>query len=248
MFGLTDPVLSALISAGLGFSGAIIAILLNRGKSKAEIANLTAQNAHLMALANKLEAETNILRKDTNSLTKTVKSVSERVSAGDSIIYDSSAGLSGFDFQGRGEHAFGGDTKNPKGEGTFKVEKDTIKIRRTNVDGSYRLLLTKYMFRDKEYDFLPKNNSVTGKRRLLVRCDAHSSSGTSRLLTFCLRTKDMRFVTRSDPAMIHEYWDSVERYFRVDPLDDLTLWIEDSGPSREDSSLYVENILLLEVT
>jgi hypothetical protein len=253
MFGIPVEIVAAFVSAVVAFAVAIITLAYNKEKSKADIeltkAEIEKSKIEIeksKAEIDNLKAQTRKLDFDAASLTKVVQSVSARIFSGESKIYDASTGMTGFDFRGSGDYIFGTDKSGSKGEGDCKIEDNLLKIHRINKDGSFRVLLQKYIIENTEYDYLPKNPSTTGKRKLLVRCEA-KAVGASHELTFCLKTKDGSYMKRTAPEKLSDDWKSVERYFQVDPFEDIRLWIEDSEVTGDGTSLYVRNLLLVEV-
>jgi hypothetical protein len=237
MFGTSDDtsskIIVALVTALLG--GLVVAVfnwLITRKKTAADI-----ELARLSADKLKLELQ---------GINNSIREVSAKISQGDRIIYDGTAGMSGFDFKGRGERFFGEDESRPIGEGNLSVEDNIMKVARHNTGGRYRIILQNYLYDSTAREYLPKNPALEGKRKLKISCEARTSAGIHNLSFALKRREDGRMFERTERVLVNKEWRGIVEYVRIDAIDDVLLWIEDQGVSDPDSILYLRKLMLVE--
>jgi|HubBroStandDraft_6_1064221.scaffolds.fasta_scaffold113712_1 hypothetical protein len=237
MFGLSDDATSklavALITAILG--GVVVAIfnwLVNRKKTAAEIV--------------KLRLESEKLSKDLQGINQSIQEVSAKISQNERVIYDGTKEMSGFDFKGVGERYFGEDNSRPIGEGNLTVSDNVLQILRGNTGGRYRVILQRYFYDSKELEYIPKNPSLSNKRKLKISCQARTTNGTHDLLFTLKRRDDGAVFERTETTRVTKEWRNLIHFVRVDAIDDVLLWIDDQGVTIPDTVLYIRNLSFTE--
>ena len=241
-----NPVLTnSIIVAGLSglLSGVAVAILtyfLSKKKSDAEIANLKAQTDKAKAETDKILAE--------------IKNVSATVSfnlpsAGEQILVDGRSGLIGFAVKGSGGQFWTGSGTSstpisPKGEGQLKFEEGALNVERTNTVGRFELLFQQYMYKGTEYTIIPKDHLISGKRRLLVSCEAKAVGG-EHSLRFLIRDPSTGHRLAEDVVKVTtNSWMQYQVYLSADASADTQFRIDDEDVSKAPSSVQIRNIVL----
>ena len=231
----TTSIITAVIAAlGGGAVAAILTYFLNRKKTVAEI--------------QKLQAETQKINVEVRNLSTTVDSLSD---AAEQIIFDGRVGVDGFSFKGAEAQHWTGRGENaraisPIGRGTLKFEEGKIlNIQRTNTDGRYELYLLRYLYQGREYPTLPKNELISGSRRIRINCEAKSVN-SQHTLRFILRTKDGQRLAESAVQVNENVWGIFEVYLTCDPTQECQFRIDDENVSAAPSSVQIRNLVVAE--
>jgi hypothetical protein len=186
------------------------------------------------------------LRRELQGINESIREVSEKISQDDRIIYDQTAGVSGFDFKGKGERFFGQDERHPIGEGNLSIADGILQVHRHNTGGRYRIVLQKYSYDSTAREYLPKNPALAGKRKLKISCEAKVSVGTHKLSFALKRQEDGHMFERTERVSVNKEWRSIIEYVRIEANDDVLLWIEDQEVSDHGSILYLRKLMLIE--
>jgi hypothetical protein len=229
----SSKIIVALATALLG--GLVVAVfnwIITRKKTAADTALAT------------LEAEK--LRRELQGINNSIREVSAKISQGDRIIYDGNAGMSGFDFKGKGERFFGEDESHPIGEGNLSVEDNILQVLRHNTGGRYRITLQNYLYDSTTREYLPKNPALESRRKLKISCEARTSVGTHKLSFALKRQEDGHLFERTERVSVNKEWRRIIEYVRIEAIEDVLLWIEDQGVSDHDSILYLRKLMLIE--
>lgn len=224
-------------------SGVIVAVinhLLTKRRTEVEI--------------KKMEAETEKIRAETQQITSSVETLSATVNykfteTKESVYYDSSKNFSPHDFQGK-EGTFWIEKKvaGPKGRGELKMEKGgSLNVERTNTEGRYEIWLQKYMVDGSEKTFIPKNEMISGQRRLRVSFQA-KAIGSEHNLRVVLKdhhtgewlTNEIKEVSKRNE------WTSFDYYFQVSPAKDFIVRIDDEKVKHSPSSVQIRNLVVAE--
>jgi hypothetical protein len=237
---MTQPeatILAAVISVLLGgVAAAVVTYLLMRRKTDAEIEKIRTETE-------KLGIEMRIL---SESVSYSLPQVKER------MIFDGRGRIDGFDVKGAGGSfwtGMGQDARpiSPRGEGSHHFQEGgVLNIQRTNTDGRYELILQQYLLEGKTSGFILKDESIGGKRKLRIACEAKTIGG-EHTLRFVVRdpstgrrfSEDVRRISGND-------WTPVEAYLTADPTVDCQVRLDDEGVSAVPSSLQIRNLIVAE--
>jgi hypothetical protein len=231
--GPATTIVTAVLAAVLGGTGgALLTYIFGKKKTQAEIENLRAEAQKNRAEADKISAELKGV-------------VSYSLAASDEqILFDGSARIDGFDVRGNEGNFWKSTT--PKGLGELKFEEGGIlNIQRKNKDGRFELWFQRYDYKGTERQTIPKDDLISGKRKLRVSCEA-KVSGVEHSLRFILRQPsgdrlaEQRFTVKSSE------WTKFQVFLSADPLDCI-LRIDDEIDARVSlppGSVQIRNIVL----
>jgi hypothetical protein len=228
---LHSPVFSGLIS---GVVVAVASHLLTRKKTAAEIEKLTA------------EAE--LTRAQTKQITDKVTNLSDKVgytlpdftATNESILYNSHDSDT-FDYR---------IVRLEKAEGELEVKDGILSIRRGNNSGTLQVWLESYHYEGRVRKLLPKNESISGDRKLRVSGEVKTVGGEHTIV----------FIVKAEMAPVGEHlaekrlrvtsneWMSIDGYFRFPPDVNCQLRIDNRSVSAVGSSLQIRNLVVAERT
>lgn len=230
---------SGLISALTGLlSGIVVALanhLLTRRKTAAEI--------------EKLQAEAELTRAQAKQITDNLNNLSNKVSYRlsdtanvDEFLLYTSEKSDLFDFR---------VVKADSAEGELTFKDGVLSISRTNTVGALQMWLENYFYAGKDHQkVLPKNESISGDRKLRVSCDVKVVGGAHTLL-FVIKGENAPFgVHMADKSqrVTSNEWVSLETYFRVSPAQNCRFRIDDHSVSVPNSSVQIRRLVLSERT
>ena len=132
------------------------------------------------------------------------------------------------------------------GEGNLTVSDNVLQILRRNTGGRYRVILQRYFYDSKELEYIPKNPSLSNKRKLKISCQARTSNGTHDLFFTLKRRDDGEVFERTESTIVTKEWRNLIHFVRVDAIDDVLLWIDDQGVTTPDTVLYIRNLSFTE--
>jgi hypothetical protein len=217
-----NDIVVALISSVLG--GLVVAIannLLIRKKTEAEASKLSAE-------AEKLRVETLKIKSEMSRL-----SISVDETINEKIVYDGSVSIEGYDIK------LSGTTSNAS-----ELKNGVIFIRRSNNKDIYEICLRKYLFEQKENEYLPRNELLTGPRKIRLTCEAKVTRGYHRLL-FAIASTEGKPLDKTEIIVDKLDWTEIRTYFRFPPYDDCKLHIVDM-PNSLEGSLLLRKLVLAE--
>ena len=220
---------------GGGVGTALVSHFLGRRKAAAEV--------------DKIRAETNKINLEVQKLSSTVKALS---AASEQILLDGSKGLDGFSVKGQSGRFWKGNGKdatapNPMGEGELLFESDgVLNIRRANTVGRYELLFRQFTVGDEVKDVIPKNEAMSGKRKIRVSCEAKTVGG-SHTLRFVIRNPltKQRFAESSKTVNGNE-WTKLDVFLLCNPAHDVHLRVDDEEVSIAPSSVQLRKVVIAE--
>jgi len=219
---MQTQIVVAIISSVLG--GLVVAVannLLIRRKTDAEAAKLSAE-------AEKIRTETQRLQIEMSKLSASVdEKINER------MIYDGSVSIEGYDIK------FSGTTQNAS-----ELKNGVIFIRRSNNNDVYEVTLRKYIYEQRENEYLPRNELATGARKIRLSCEAKITRGYHRLI-FAFATTSGKLLDKSEIIVDKLDWVEVRTYFRLPPYDDCKLRIVDM-PNSLEGSLLLRKLVIAE--
>lgn len=227
----------AVISGVVGGSGvAILNYILNRKKTETEI--------------QKMRAETDKINAEIKNLSATVSySLSD---SAEQIIFDGKARIDGFDIKGAEGQFWTGigkdaKTTSPKGHGTLRFEEGGIlNIQRTNIEGRFELWLQRYFYNRKEHAIIPKDELISGKRKLRVSCEAKAVGG-EHTLRFVVREVRTGLRLADEAVRVKgNVWTPFQVYLLADPAQECQLRIDDEQVSIAPSSVQIRNLVVTE--
>ena len=241
-----NPVLTnSIVVAGLsgllsGIAVAILTYVLSKKRTDAEISNMKAQ-------ADKARAETDKILAELKNVSATVSYT--LADAAEQILVGGTSSLDGFDVKGADGQIWTGTGKDskpisPKGEGQLMFEEGALNVKRTNTFGRFELLFQRYRYKGNEYALIPKDDLISGKRRLLASCEAKAVGGEHSL----------RFVVR-DPSTGHRLaqdsvrvttnnWMPYQVFLSADASVDSQFRIDDEEVSHAPSSIQIRKVVL----
>jgi hypothetical protein len=229
MATIVAAVLTSLLS---GVVAALVSNFLNRKKS---------------------DAETEKIRTETEKLRWEIKTLTEAVSynlpqAKEQVIFDGTNGVDGFDIKGWPGNTWKDNVAvGAKGEGELRFDEGgVINVKRTNTDGRYELTLQRYTYAGRDYHLLPKNESIGGKRKLRIRCEAKAIGG-EHTLRFIVRDPASGKRLADDWKRVKENdWIPIEIFLQADPSTDCQVRIDDDSVSHAPSSVQLRNLVVAE--
>jgi hypothetical protein len=235
---ISDIALSITISLVSGLAGGVFVTILNhvleRKRRQIEIKNLELKNE-------KLHKE--IMEMD--------KKVTEVLSnAYEKILYDSSQGFPQYDFKPIVEGRRWNNNKpyGNRGKGTLTFENNGIlNIHRTNIDGRLEVHLQQYYYNDDEMEYIPKNELISGNRKIRVRCQAKIVGG-EHTLRINIKSTDGSMGKSRDVKVENTEWTQIDIVLEFSPAMDVFLRIDDQDVAKEHSSIQIKNLFVAEKT
>lgn len=241
----TQNAITVLISLASSIIGGGVVAFLNhylaRNKTEAEIRKLNAEAEKNLAEARKTVFDVESVSANVNLLPN---SVSERT------IYDGTKRYDPFDFRGvEGQFYSEAEKKHvgPRGLGSLSIEEGgVLNIRRENTEGRFEIWLLQYSYDGLEHSFIPKNELISGQRKLRVSCQAKVVGG-EHSVRFVLKDHTTGLWLINEKVRVtRDSWTPINLYFRVSPTVDSILRIDDEDVSQAPSSLQIRNLILAE--
>jgi hypothetical protein len=232
---------SSLITAGF-------AHLLSRQKSKAETGKIIAETQKIYAETEKTNVEVKKLSQETNDLSQKVDS--NLSGKGFGIEYYGTEEPTGFDFKVEKNRNWDAqaqkDVGNPAG-GNFVFNSQFLNIERSDNEGRFGLVLTKYS-RDGETDeFIKADPLQLSKRKILVSCEAKSLNETNHTLTFTFKARNTtNWLDNKSFTIRTRTWTKVDAYMLIDPSKDVYLKIYNTHVEKPPSSVQIRNLKVIE--
>ena len=223
-----------------GLFVAVINHWLTRKKTQAETDKLRAETK-------KLETETAQLLSELGKMSTAIEEINYKAPPiQERIIYDGAQQMDPFDFEGEPEYTRE-DGGTQIGQGSFVVKENVLTIQRDNIRGRYVITLRKYFYAEKQFTSLPRNEILTGERKLRVSCEAKVTAGSHTLL-FVIKSEDEQIIWRNINKVIldRNAWIPIDLYFRVPSNDDSKLIIDDRDISEKGSSVQIRKLVLAE--
>lgn len=233
-------ILPALISSLIGgVTVALINHLFTKKKTDAETRKLEAE-------ADKIRAEAQKVGIEVQGLSATI-SYKLNSNAAENLLYDAKSDFDPFDFQGKGgqiwyqeQHAH----KGPVGEGSLTFQEGGIlNIQRPNAGGRFEVLLQRYQYGGVTKTFIPKNESISGQRRIRVSCEAKAA--VKHTLEFVWK-HGYDTLAHQQTRIDGNEWASVDLYFQFSAMYDCVLRIDDRDVSETPSSVQIRNLAVAE--
>lgn len=226
MADTTTALIGALGAAALAF----LTYFLTKRKTDAEVA--------------KLNAETDKIRKE---LEESKAEDYASANANEQIIYDSRRMDPPFDFKGRGNYIYVEHKKTGKeGAGELNFEERILSIKRTNTDGRFSVWLERYSYKGRDNAVLPKNELISGRRKVRVSCEAKVMNG-SHALRFIFKDEEAdKWVAHEKRQITSDTWTPLNLYFKFPATANVRLRIDDVDVSSAPSSVQMQNIVLAE--
>jgi hypothetical protein len=164
-------------------------------------------------------------------------------SIGETIVYPGREGIKPADFRGYGDSRF----NSPKGEGALTVDGGILRIHRTNTAGRFVVALERYYYKGQEVRALPKNELLSGGRKLRLQCDVKTVGG-EHTLVFAIREdiREEEWLAHRRERVTRDEWIPINGFFRVPSNVACYLWIEDRSVSKPNSSVLIRNLVLAE--
>lgn len=178
-------------------------------------------------------------RRDRASISSTVA---------EQILYDMSQGHDPFDFKGvEGRRYIGDKPTGPKGLGRLTIEPNgVLNLQRENTEGRFEIHLCRYRYGDSEQTMVPKNELVSGERKLRVSCEAKVIGG-EHTLRFVLKNPDnLGGLPYENVRVASNEWTPIDVYFQCTPSVGFFLRIDDQDVSQVPSSVQIRELVVAE--
>ncbi len=191
---MQTEILTALISSIIG--GLLVAVvnhLFTRRKTNAEIEKLKAETQKIMAEGEKIRSEMMHLN---TALSEASYYDSTQVT--EKVVYDGRHGILGQDITSEFDK--------------YTIQQGVLVIQ----DSSASLVLRLYTYDGKEFEFIPKNEIVSGKRRFHISCElkvVRSPYDVNIFMWDCLEEEDS--VDDRQITITQSEWTKTDLYFRV---------------------------------
>lgn len=173
---------------------------------------------------------------------------------GQIVIYDGRNRDIAFDFKGRADSFWTGKGSearrtSPIGEGTLTFQqKGILNIARTRAEGRYEIRLLEYEYGGVKSRFAPKNDRISGDRKLWIHCEARSVSGKHGL-RFVVKNEETQTWLANEKRIVEgSEWVPIDIYFRVDPARDFWFRIDHEEVSQVPSEVQIRGVVLAEKT
>lgn len=226
---------STIASAVVGLlSGSVVALfnhLLTKKKTAAEI--------------EKLQAEAELTRAQARQITDNFNNLSDKVSykladaaqSSEHVLYTSEKSDL-FDFR---------VVKLDNAEGELTIKDGVLQILRSNVAGSMQIWLENYTYGgNSQLRVLPKDESISGDRKLRVSCEV-KAIGAEHTLLFVIKGENapggLHMADKRYRVMSNE-WTPVDIYFRVSPGQQCHFRIDNRSVSAPNSSVQIRKLVL----
>jgi hypothetical protein len=235
--------LGALLGAVSGVLIVLINNLFNKGKAAAEIEKIRAETV-------KIYKEISDLKGGSGDSTKTATAGAsgER----EIVFYDSKRDFSPFDFKGMGTELWDGEKfVPPKGEGKLDFgDGGILNVKRTNAQGRFEIHLNKYLNAGKTVSVVPKNDLISGARKIHVSCEAKAVDA-KHTLRFAIKERaneKSNYTLAEESCLVSDNeWMPIHCYFVFSPAFEFWLKVEDRDVSEAPSSAQIRNLVLAEV-
>jgi hypothetical protein len=168
-------------------------------------------------------------------------------------IYDGRSRNVAFDFKGHGNSFWTGKGSEAHrtsaiGEGTLTfLPGGILNIKRTKADGRYEIWLLEYEYGGVKSKLVPKNDQISGDRKLWIHCEVRSLSG-SHGLRFVIKNEETQTWLANEKRMVERTeWVPIDIYFRVDPAYDFWFRIDQEEVSQVPSEMQIRGVVLTEM-
>jgi hypothetical protein len=228
---LQSPVIAGLLS---GFLVAFANHLFTKKKTVAEV--------------EKLQAEAGLIRAQAEEITGKLKNLSDQVDyklpeaarGNETILYTSDISDS-FDFR---------LARIDSAEGELEVKEGILYIRRTNTAGRLQIWLESYRYVGRApQKILPKNENISGDRKLRASCEIKAVGGDHTIL-FILKGENTPggvYMGEKRQRITSNEWTPMESYFRVSPGQNCHFRIDDRSVfAAGSSSIQIRKLVLAE--
>ena len=237
MVSISPEIVIAIISSLVG--GLFVAIannLFTRRKTEAEAVKLRAEAEKIKAEAEKVKLESQKLAVEIEKLNSSVGEANYYTlsSANERVIYDGRKGIEGYDFKATSTSKVFHEIRN-----------GTLIIRRPSNKGVYKIQACKYIYNIREKEYLPKNELLTGPRKLRISCEVKVTQGHHSLVFAITSIPKNQLLDRNEILIDQTEWTEVSLYFRFPSHYDCVLQIVDL-PKSQPGSLQIRKLFLAE--
>ncbi len=194
------------------------------------------------ALDNRLE--TARLSQELSLLSKTMEAAKNALEVQESVLYDSRLGMDASDFEGQGS-VIAGDWRRSIGQGCLNVDQGILEIERNNAAGGYIAHLRHYTYHYREFKRIPKNELISGKRKLRLRCEARVNQGACKFRFVLAEYPTQTPLEVQDFDLTRSDWTPIELIFQVSPSLDCSLQIHQASVT-EPNVTQIRSLVLLE--
>lgn len=212
---------TALISSIIG--GLLVAVvnhLFTRKKTYAEIEKLKAETQKTIAEAEKIRSE----------LIHTLDKVSyyDPTRVNEQMIYDGTHGIHGYDIASQFSQ--------------YDIQQGVLVIQAADTG----LVLRKYVYDGKEYEFIPKNELIAGERKFHISCELKVIGATYEVNIFMWDDlEEHESIDDRVTTVSHTEWRKTDLFFRGRPDQNYLVHISATRLS-ETGSLQIRNLIVAE--
>jgi hypothetical protein len=155
-------------------------------------------------------------------------------------------GVEGYIWRGKGDKV---ERISNQGRGTLDVDNyGMLDIQRTNIEGRFEIWLLRYLYNGNEEEYIPENVAISGRRKIHISCQAKVSEG-QHILQFILKNDETQdWLADAKKRITKTTWTDIELLFRVNPLLNCRLRIDDQEPAKAPSSIQIRNLVVEELS
>lgn len=229
----TTSILSGIVGGAIT---AFLTHMLTKRKTDAEIQKLDAETKKILFdMANNAE-----------SLSATVN-YHQLSGMAEQIIYNYAKGGSPHDFAGNEDYIYV-EHKRVGGQaaGAFEIKNGILSIHRTNTEGRFQVWLQQYYYNDVESPVIPKNELMSGRRKLRVSCEAKVTDDDHTVRFVFKDEKADKWLGSEKKRITSDTWTQLDLYFQFSPLADVRFRIDDLEVSNAPSSVQIRNLVVAE--
>ena len=166
------------------------------------------------------------------------------MATGNNIIYDGTKSIKLKDFEVQ-TYSIEGDNSRIRAKGRFEIKGNTIVISRENTEGIFGINLRSYYYEDNEYPFLPKNETISGKRLVSFFCEAKVSVGSCYLELKWFDNDTNGALDLVTLPVSQDTWFPISVHTQLSPSVNCFIKLKQHGLS-EPNVLFIRNITLVE--
>jgi len=137
-----------------------------------------------------------------------------------------------------------------KAEGELEVKDGVLSIRRGSGLGTWQMWLESYQYEGRVQKVLPRNERISGDRKLRVSGEVKAVGGEHTILLIIKAEKTPLGVHLAEKRLrvTSNEWMPIDTYFRLPPNLSCHLRIDDRSVSAPGSSLQIRNLVVAERT
>lgn len=166
-----------------------------------------------------------------------------------SVFYDATKVCKPHDFKGKNGQHWDNEKKGvagPVGHGNISISKGIINIRRKDNVGRYDVDFLSFLINGTEVAYLPKDESLSGKRKIIVSGQIKSPNGTH-ICELLFKDKRTYQNTSHSIEIKGNEWKDFDLPFHLSPSSDYIFRIYHMSSTAVESSVQIRKFKVLEV-